>query len=74
VVVALGVTVKPAPLRLEPIEEPPEETVYQLIVFPKEVALIAEDEPIQMLVGLAVTTEGAEGIPTAIVIGVLVML
>ena len=72
--VALGVTVKPASLKLEPIEEPPEETVYQLIVFPKDEALISDDEPIQILDGLAITTEGAEGIPTAIVIGVLVML
>ena len=66
-----GVTENNAPLALVPIKDPPDASVYQLIVFPNETALISEEEPIQMLAGLAVTIDGADGIPTTMVIGVL---
>jgi hypothetical protein len=62
------------PLALVPIAEPPAASVYQYIVSPNEIALRFEEEPIQIDEGLALTTEGAEGIPTDTAIGVLVIL
>lgn len=73
-VVELGETEKPAPLELVPIIEPPEDTVYHLIVLSVEIALISLEEPTQILVGLAIATEGAAGNPIEIVIGVLLTL
>ena len=49
------------PLALLPIEVPPEDTVYQLIVFPEDVALRSLLLPIQMLAGVAVTFVGVAG-------------
>ena len=63
-----------APLVLDPIEIPPEATVYQLIVFPTEIADKFVDEPAQTTEGVAVTTEGALGMPTGIVIAPLLRL
>ena len=70
----VGEIVKSAPLVVLPMGVPPEETSYQLIVFPEEIALIFDEDPIQIAEGLAVTTEGAVGSPTPIVIGILPML
>ena len=53
---------------------PPEATVYQLIVFPSEIADKFVDEPAQTTEGAAVTTEGALGMPTGIVIAPLLRL
>ena len=53
-----GVTNRFAPLAVFPIATPPEGTVYQLIVFPTDVALILAEEPSQIDVGVAVTKEG----------------
>jgi hypothetical protein len=56
-----GETEKAAPLRLVPMEEPPVEAVYQLILLPVEVALRLAAVPAQRLAGLAVTEVGLAG-------------
>jgi hypothetical protein len=56
-----GVTEKAAPLPLVPMEEPPVEAVYQLILLPVEVALKLVAVPAQRLAGLAVTEVGLAG-------------
>ena len=68
----VGVTEKSAPLEVEPIGLPPNESVYQLIVFPLDTATNVELAEEHTVVGLAVTNVGAiaNGL-TYIKIGVL---
>ena len=47
------------PLALEPNDEPPVETVYQLMVFPAEVAFKLDEDPAVKVEGKAVTEVGA---------------
>ena len=54
-----GLTEKFAPLALVPIAAPPEETVYQLIVLPADVAFKLLLPPTQIAAGEAVTLVGA---------------
>ena len=59
-VVTAGETEKSAPLAEPPIEDPPEATVYQAIVFPEEVAFnAATPPPGQTVLGVAVAALGA---------------
>jgi hypothetical protein len=71
-VVVVGYTAKSTPLLELPMEVPPLETVYQLMVFPAEVAFRFEATPQVMVEGLAVTLAGCVGGPTVRVTGVLV--
>ena len=57
----VGVTAKFAALALEPSEVPPEETEYQFILLPVDVAFKFEEDPRQIDAALADTEEGAEG-------------
>jgi hypothetical protein len=50
------------------MELPPDATVYQAIVLPRETADKLLDEPLQITVGEAVAGVGAEGTPTGITI------
>jgi hypothetical protein len=52
--------------------EPPDATVYQLIVFPAEVAFKFEEAPHEIVEGEAVTGVGSGKISTVTVTGVLV--
>ena len=70
--VLLGDTEKFAPLALEPIATPPEETVYQLMLLPAEVAFRLVLCPWQIADGVAVTlVGGVQGEETA---GVMVII
>jgi hypothetical protein len=63
----VGDTGKLAPLAEVPILVPPEDTVYQLIVFPAEVAFRLVLVPLQIDIALAgVTGVGAEGIASTV--------
>ena len=53
------------------MEVPPTESVYQLILFPAEVALNNEVAPAHTLIGEAVIADGAAGKPTVTVTAVL---
>ena len=66
-----GETEKFAPLALVPIAVPPEATVYHCIVFPADVALRLEEEPAQIVAGVAVTEVGAAGIELTVSIGLV---
>jgi len=68
VVVAVGETLNATPLALDPIELPPEATVYHAIVLPADVADKSVDVPLQITAGEAVAGLGAAGMPTGIVI------
>ena len=59
--VVVGLTAKFAPLALVPIAVPPVATVYQLMVFPDEVAFKFTLVPEQIVVALVVTAVGAVG-------------
>ena len=63
-----GVTEKFTALALEPILVPPTESVYQLIVFPAEVAFKFEEPPGQIEAAVAVTGVGALTLVTNTVI------
>ena len=57
----VGVTLKFAPLADVPMVVPPVDTVYQLMLFPVEVALRFEFAPTQIAAGDAVTLVGVAG-------------
>jgi hypothetical protein len=60
-VVTAGVTGKFAPLALVPTATPPDGTVYHVIVLPADVPTKLEDDPTQIVAGVAVTGVGAAG-------------
>lgn len=62
-VVPPGLTLKLAPLALDPIETPPVATVYHRIVFPADVAFKLELPPQDTVAGVAVTAVGAAKLP-----------
>ena len=61
-------------LALVPNEVPPVETVYQLMVFPEEVALRLVDDPKQMEAALAATEVGTEGKADTVTVAVAVLV
>jgi hypothetical protein len=68
VVVDPGATAKEPPLAVVPIGAPPEATVYQLILFPVEIALKLEEPPGQIDEGEATTLLGvAQGELTTVI-------
>ena len=70
----MGDTAKFAALAEDPIDMPPEETVYQVMVHPDEVAFICELAPQAIVEGVAEALVGAGGSETVTVTGVLVVL
>ena len=62
-VVPPGLTLKLAPLALDPIETPPVATVYHRIVFPADVAFKLELPPQDTVAGVAVTEVGEAKLP-----------
>ena len=69
-----GVTEKLAALADVPISVPPEETVYNLILFPAEVAFNCDVEPHTTEAGVADTDVGIAGGVTVTTTAVLVEL
>ena len=67
-VVEPGDTKKLAPLAVVPMATPPDGTVYQLILFPVEMAFRLLDAPMHIAEGLAVTEVGDAGTGVTLIV------
>ena len=72
--VVAGVTAKSTPLALVPKEVPPDDWVYQLILFPAEVAFKFDVALIQTVDGVAVTEVGTEGNAETVTVAVTALV